>query len=247
MQRSAILGCTLCRWLVATAAPCCAMATTAASALEVKTTQNTERLMPYQVLELTFQHEGKYHRPNWDVSIDVAFRSPSGKEVSVGGFFYGSSKPQKPILRESKDAKGNKRTDATWPCDPADLWKARYAPSEVGPWRYHYVFRNDRGESAQGDGIFVVARGRVQQRGWVRVNPENPYRFVFEDGSPFYPVGFQDGIFDQNHNGSAMDTSGMDEAAIEAANKSSFSPAIRDGRPVRGWTPEIVYKFPKRR
>jgi protein TonB len=40
---------------------------------------------------------------------------------------------------------------------------------------------------------------------------------------------------------------GFDEAAIEAANKSSFAPAIRDGRPVRGWTPEIVYKFPKRR
>jgi len=40
---------------------------------------------------------------------------------------------------------------------------------------------------------------------------------------------------------------GFDEAAIEAANKSSFSPAVRDGRPVRGWTPEIVYKFPKRR
>jgi TonB family protein len=41
-------------------------------------------------------------------------------------------------------------------------------------------------------------------------------------------------------------TYGFDEAAIEAANKSSFSPAIRDGKPVRGWTPEIVYKFLKR-
>lgn len=40
---------------------------------------------------------------------------------------------------------------------------------------------------------------------------------------------------------------GFDEAAIEAANKSSFSPAIRDGKAVRGWTNEIVYKFPKRR
>ncbi|WP_026853471.1 energy transducer TonB [Geothrix fermentans] len=40
---------------------------------------------------------------------------------------------------------------------------------------------------------------------------------------------------------------GFDEAAIDAANKSTFSPAIRDGRPVRGWTPEIIYKFPKRR
>ncbi len=40
---------------------------------------------------------------------------------------------------------------------------------------------------------------------------------------------------------------GFDEAAIEAANKSSYSPASRDGKPVRGWTPEIVYKFQKRR
>jgi TonB family protein len=38
---------------------------------------------------------------------------------------------------------------------------------------------------------------------------------------------------------------GFDEAAIEAANKSSFSPATRDGKPVRGWTPEIVYNFKK--
>jgi TonB family protein len=38
---------------------------------------------------------------------------------------------------------------------------------------------------------------------------------------------------------------GFDEAAIEAANKSTFSPATRDGKPARGWTPEIVYKFQK--
>ena len=41
-------------------------------------------------------------------------------------------------------------------------------------------------------------------------------------------------------------TYGFDEAATETAYKSSFSPAIRDGKPVRGWTPEIVYKFQKR-
>ena len=40
---------------------------------------------------------------------------------------------------------------------------------------------------------------------------------------------------------------GFDEAAIEAANKSTYGPATRDGKPARGWTPEIVYKFEKRR
>jgi TonB family protein len=39
---------------------------------------------------------------------------------------------------------------------------------------------------------------------------------------------------------------GFDEAAVEAANKSTFSAATRDGKPVRGWTPEIVYNFKKR-
>jgi TonB family protein len=39
---------------------------------------------------------------------------------------------------------------------------------------------------------------------------------------------------------------GFDEAAIEAANSSTFNPATRDGKPVRGWTREIVYIFKKR-
>ena len=38
---------------------------------------------------------------------------------------------------------------------------------------------------------------------------------------------------------------GFDEVAIEAAQKSTYSPATRDGKPVKGWTSEIVYKFPK--
>ena len=90
-------------------------------AIEVKTAQNTPRLMPYQVFELTFQHDGKYHDPTWDVTIDVAFTSPSGKKASVGGFFYGSSQPQKPVIREHKDGKGRARSDATWPCEPDPL------------------------------------------------------------------------------------------------------------------------------
>jgi len=181
----------------------------AAMGLDVRATQNTQRLMPYQVFELTFQHEGKYHDPAWDATADVTFRSPSGKQFAVGGFFYGSSKPQKPIVRSSKDTHAGKKVEVTWPCDPADLWKARYAPSELGDWTYSYVFRNAE-DRAEGRGAFRVVRGRVPQPGWVRINPQNNFRFVFEDGSPFYPVGFQDGVFDNNGNGSAMDAHAME-------------------------------------
>ena len=40
---------------------------------------------------------------------------------------------------------------------------------------------------------------------------------------------------------------GFDEAAVAAARSSTYSPALRDGKPVRAWTEEIVYKFQRRR
>ena len=70
--------------------------------LAVEVTQNTKRLMPYQVFELTFQHKGKYDDPTWDVGIEVTFTSPDAKRYTVGGFFYGSSKPQKPIIKRTR-------------------------------------------------------------------------------------------------------------------------------------------------
>jgi len=179
----------------------------AADAIQVETTPNTDRLMPYQVFELTFQHSGSYRDPTWDVSIDVRFTSPSGKEHTVGGFFYGSSRRQTPVIRETGDRRGS---IAIWPCEPADLWKARYAPDELGRWTFDYVFRNVRGERATGSGRFEVVRGRVHQKGFVRINPNNPFRFVFDDGSPYFPIGYQDGVFDNNHNGSVMDVEAIE-------------------------------------
>jgi len=178
--------------------------------MDVHVTQNTAKLMPYQVFEITFQHEGKFRDPTWDVTIEVSFRSPGGRNITVGGFFYGSSKEQKPVLHESKGAGGQTVVTAAWPCDPADLWKARLAPDELGEWKFEYVLRTGGGETAKGSGKFVVVRGRVHPRGFVRIHPENPFRFVFDDGSPFWPVGYQDGVGDWNHNGSVMDVRGVE-------------------------------------
>ncbi|WLT32938.1 TonB family protein [Geothrix sp. PMB-07] len=61
--------------------------------------------------------------------------------------------------------------------------------------------------------------------------------FVGEQGQPL-KVSVVEGV---------QGAYGFDEAAIDAANKSTFAPATRDGKPVRGWTPEITYKFQRRR
>lgn len=39
---------------------------------------------------------------------------------------------------------------------------------------------------------------------------------------------------------------GFEEAALEAANKSTFAPAVQGGKPVNGWTEPITIEFPKR-
>jgi len=175
---------------------------TTAGGIEVTTTQNTDRLMPYQVFQLAFQHPNDYRDPTWDVSIEVRFHSPAHKKHTVGGFFYGSSKPQRPEILDLGSRRG---PIAVWPCRPADLWKARFAPDELGTWEFEYVFRTPGGEKSIGRGRFEVVSGRVPSKGFVRINPDNPFRFVFDDGSPYFPIGFQDGIFDNNHNGSVMD------------------------------------------
>ena len=77
-------------------------------------TQNTNMLTSYQVFELTFQHDGKYEDPTFNVTIKVTFQSPSGRESAIGGFFYGPSKPQTPIKVRSE---GRGPTRANWPCE----------------------------------------------------------------------------------------------------------------------------------
>ena len=119
-----------------------------APALAVTHTQNTTTVPPYEVFELTFRHENSYANPFFDVTIQVTFRSPSGEQVQVGGFHYGSSTPPKIETRQVDAARG-KRQVVDYIFDKHDLWKARFAPAELGEWTYSYVFANAQGERPQ--------------------------------------------------------------------------------------------------
>jgi len=48
---------------------------------DVKHSQNTSAVPRYEVFEITFKHENKYVNPFFDVTIEVVFVSPSGKQV----------------------------------------------------------------------------------------------------------------------------------------------------------------------
>ncbi len=149
--------------------------------LKVVPSQSAAAVPQFDVVEITFQHEDTYENPFFDMSIDVALTSPSGKDVHIGGFYF-----------------------------KQDLWKARFAPSEPGRWTYRFALRNAGGQTASGEGTFTCLKGRKPNPGFVRRSPENPFRLVFDDGTPYFPIGVQDCWGDNNHNGTALDEFSME-------------------------------------
>lgn len=70
-----------------------------------------------------------------------------------------------------------------------DFWKVRFRPDEVGHWSYGYTMTGKGGLRQQGDGVFDSTTSDAE--GPVRRNPENPYRWVFANGKPYFPIGLQ--------------------------------------------------------
>ncbi len=71
-----------------------------------------------------------------------------------------------------------------------DLWKVRFRADEVGRWIYTYAFSAKNGFRSTGQGQFEVTSSDAA--GPVRQSLENPYRWVFANGRPYFPVGLQD-------------------------------------------------------
>jgi hypothetical protein len=73
--------------------------------------------------------------------------------------------------------------------DSEDQWKVRFRPDEAGNWTFTYLMQGSGGFHQEGQGIFTCTPDDAQGR--VRQHPENPYRWVFENGEAYFPVGLQ--------------------------------------------------------
>lgn len=172
-------------------------------------TQNTNTVPLYEVFEITFKHKNEYANPFFDVLIDVVFTSPSKERIRVGGFYYGFSSEDEfglPRIHADRGQQGQ----AGHSFGRENVWKARFAPSETGKWEYNFVFADATGQKAAGEGSFACVKGRIANPGFVRIHPTNPFRFVFDDGSPYFPIGFQDCWGDNSKNGSVLDEFSME-------------------------------------
>lgn len=175
----------------------------------VEYTQNTKIVPQYEVFEITFRHENDYVNPFFDAAIDVVFTSPTKKQIRIGGFHYGSSSGAR-IHTSTMQTDRGQRQQVVYDFEKQDLWKARFAPRELGQWKYKFAFRNVKDQKAVGEGTFTCVKGRKPNPGFVRRHPANPFRFVFDDGSPYFPIGLQDCWGDNSATGSVLDQCSME-------------------------------------
>lgn len=177
--------------------------------LAVEYGQNTNTLEKYDVFEITFRHDVNYAEPFFDVTIEVVFTSPSKEQIRIGGFHYGSSAGPA-IRQEEVQTQRGPRQQVSYHFGTQNLWKARFASSVFGRWTYDFVFRNTQGQQARGSGTFTCVQGHKPKSSFVRRHPTNPFRFVFDDGSPYFPIGLQDCWGDNSGTGSVLDQCSME-------------------------------------
>ncbi len=79
-------------------------------------------------------------------------------------------------------------------------WQVRFAPPQLGEWKYRIEAREARGTAASEERSFTVTSPtRPTNRGPVRVSPTDPRYFEFADGSTFlgggHGIGFADHLY----------------------------------------------------
>ncbi|NUP99975.1 MAG: DUF5060 domain-containing protein, partial [Armatimonadetes bacterium] len=131
----------------------------------------------YGRLELSIDLQATYDNPFDPEQIDVtaAFLAPSGRELTVPGFLY------RPYARSRA---GN--SERLVPSGPPS-WRVRFAPTEVGEYRFQVTARDRSGHRSSVPATFQVTAGNAP--GYVRVSPDDPMYFAHDDGSPYFALG----------------------------------------------------------
>lgn len=74
-----------------------------------------------------------------------------------------------------------------------DLWKTRFRPDQTGNWSYSYTFSTKNGFQKRGRGAFRSTPS--SEDGPVRSSTQNPYRWVFASGKPYFPLGLEECVY----------------------------------------------------
>ena len=140
-----------------------------------KMERNTETPRQGEKWELTFSLSASFQNPfdPDEVRVDLELTTPSGKMLTVPGFFH------IPCALS---------TDGIVRPAGAPQWKVRFTPVESGVYRYR-LRAKDRTGAIEGPGAeFQCLEAKV--RGPLRVSRQVFSAFEFSNGTPYHPMGW---------------------------------------------------------
>jgi len=128
----------------------------------------------YEKFEVAFPMQREYSNPYDPAVVDLTadFTAPSGKKLRVPGFLYQEHRRSGSLVAETLTPVG------------APCWMVRFAPSELGRYRYRAVLKDSLGEHVLGEGEFLSTPSK--SHGFVRAKKRS---FVFDDGTFYFPIG----------------------------------------------------------
>ena len=138
---------------------------------------NAETIPQYDKFEVSFEIPLVFDNPFDPDEIDISgiFYSPSGKKISVPAFFY------RDFIR-CLEENGEK----LYPYGK-HRWCIRFAPEEIGDYRYEIVL-SFAGKTKKFDcGWFKCVAGT--NPGFIRWDNQDPQCLSFSNGDFFYPIG----------------------------------------------------------
>lgn len=144
------------------------------SATTLSITAPTGDAPAFSRLELTLTTDGVYANPFDPAQVDlwVQFTSPAGETQSVPAFWYQDFDP-----------------NSLTPTGPAS-WRVRFTPTVSGQWQAQVLLTQPKLQSAP---ITFTVSDAPAAQGFVRINPNNPRYFAFDNGDLYFPIGLNIG------------------------------------------------------
>jgi hypothetical protein len=114
----------------------------------------------YRIYERSITNSGSYGNKFTDVELTAHYTSPSGREITLPGFYDG-------------DGRGGQH---------GDVWKIRFMPDELGQWRYRYEWSDG---TPGGEGTFSAV-GIAAGKGILKAYRANPHWFAWNGTDPVF-------------------------------------------------------------
>jgi len=151
-----------------------------------------ERVGKYEKVEFLINVDAIYNNPfaPGEVDLNVELKTPGGTTLTIPAFHYQH-------YEHRYVDKGGKKADWLYPVGKP-VWKARFAPMEVGEYSCVAQLRDQNGTVQSSAVSFECIPsqnppypplGKGENRGFVRVSNKDKRFLEFTEGAPFFPIG----------------------------------------------------------